>query len=227
MWEAVDKNRTGMGVYGGRRAMISLVLSLLFLVACGGHENAVLEVRLQLPVQVDATGATRRFARVAVLPVGTVLERTTRLTVPSQGFELDRNDERGCNVTLSVVANDPRGDRAELERNTGHGLLLALWFCPTRSPCDSREAPLWLIDFDKAMWPGERTFFEASAERGRCSRWGIPVSTLPSTQRGDAVEGGFDAELRVRECQVLGCLDESSQPAEEGFCTTGGVHPCE
>jgi hypothetical protein len=200
----------------------------LLLASCGSPPNAVLEVRLDLPTRYDDAGATRGFAHVAVLPSDEMIEPGTTLDASSHVFDLSQRDERGCNVVLSVVADDPGEDRARIERGMGHGLLMLVRFCPTREPCDASEAPVWLFDFDKALWPGERSFFEAALAGSRCSSWGVPVSTLPSQQRGADVSDDFDHSARVRRCDVLGCLDETSRPAADvGFCRDDGVHPCD
>lgn len=207
--------------------LLALSSTMPFAVACGDPDNAVLELRLQLPRAVDANGKVRSFARIAVVGNDVPVDPAQKLALPSQTFSLAQLDADGCNVRLSVVARDPVADKGKLERARGHGLSIVIWFCPTRAVCDSRTAPRWLFDFDHALWPGERTFFEAAPQGSRCSAWGVPASTLPTLQAAET-RAEFDYSLRVGECDVLGCLDEASQPAQDvGFCTADGVHPCE
>jgi len=199
-----------------------------FAAACANTENAVLELRMQLPQAVDANGKVRAFARIAVVGNDVRIDPAQELDLPSQAFSLAELDADGCNVRLSVVADAPLADREKLERARGRGMAIVVWFCPTSAACDSRSAPRWLFDFDRALWPGERTFFEAAPQGSRCSSWGVPVSTLPTRQKADEARDDFDYSLRVGQCDVLGCLDEASQPAQDvGFCTGDGVHPCE
>lgn len=201
---------------------------LCLLTACAAPENAVLEVRLDLPLQADATGKELRFARIAVVTSDVSLNLDKPLTLASESFALTKRDADGCNVNLSVVADDPRKDRRLLERGKEQGLRLLVWFCPTASACDSRTAPRWLLDFDQALWPDQRSFFEAAPRGSRCSRWGVPQSTLPALQKGASETADYDFTLRVGRCQVLACLDEASRPAQDvGFCSEDGVHPCE
>lgn len=203
-------------------------IALLALSACGVPDNAVLEVRLELPQQFDEEGKERAFAQVAVVADEVRFDAREKVTVDSQTFALKKRDDADCNVTLSIVAEDPRKDRARIEGANGEGLSILIWFCPTPKVCDSRNAPRWRLDFDKALWPKERTFFEAAAPGSTCSRWGVASSTLPSVQKPGPDEDEVDFSLRIGQCAVLGCLDEASQPAQDvGFCDDDGVHPCE
>lgn len=203
-------------------------LVLLALSACGVPDNAVLEVRLELPRQVDEEGKERAFAQVAVVADEIAFDAREKVTAKPQTFALNKRDDVDCNVALSIVAEDPRKDRARIEGADGQGFSILIWFCPSSKVCDSRSAPRWRIDFDKALWPKERTFFEAAPPGSTCSRWGVASSTLPALQKPSSAEDEVDFSLRIGQCAVLGCLDEASQPAQDvGFCDDDGVHPCE
>ncbi len=203
-----------------------LWLAALLLLACAEPANAVLEVRMHLPARTaEASDEELRFAYIAVVPSDVDLSASRSFEADAKPYDLSKP---GCNVELSIVAKDPRKDRERIERQGERGLSMLVWFCATKEPCKRADAPNWLIDFDKALWTGERTLFEADVPGGTCSSWQLAETTLPAVQSSDREQADFDFMLRVPACSVLGCLDESSVPAADvGFCSVMGVHPCD
>lgn len=201
----------------GRAWFVLVVVGSLC--ACA-EPNAVLEVEMALdPSEIAAAlGRPSEEVRFVWVQVGSELfDFETEWALKKEAFEL----VGGCNAQFSVEAPTPRSDRQVLDE-----LRLKVWFCGGEPPtavvardCTDRVED-WQVTLQRPLYPGELT------------RWRFGGGACGPTTSGSTVETieSDGRHLVVDRCQILGCIEEESTPAEgRDYCDdeTRLTHPCD